>query len=157
RIARITTLRPEPYTNRRVASTRGRPLRRTPCHVDVVGQSVHLSLGYVCCFSSCTPSLASVSAGVLKGEISPTERAISVGAAVFTADGALIGRVSGLSRDVRGQVERIRVTETSQTGSGRSILIIGNTDFLFAENAAQRCRAWRNAEGDERGQGVGLR
>jgi hypothetical protein len=72
---------------------------------------------------------------VVRAEISSAERTISVGAAVFTADGALIGRVSGLSRDVRGQVERIRVTETSQTGSGRNILIIGNTDFLFAENA----------------------
>ena len=69
---------------------------------------------------------------VVKAEISPAERAISVGAAVFTADGALIGRVSGLSRDARGHVERIRVTETTQTGSDRSILIIGNTDFLFA-------------------------
>ena len=72
---------------------------------------------------------------VVKAEISPAERAISVGAAVFTADGALIGKVSGLSRDARGHVERIRVTETTQTGSGRSILIIGNTDFLFAEGA----------------------
>jgi hypothetical protein len=32
-------------------------------------------------------------------------------------------------------VERIRITETTQTGSGRSILIIGNTDFLFTEGA----------------------
>jgi hypothetical protein len=74
---------------------------------------------------------------VVKAEISPTERAISVGDAVFTSDGALIGRVSGLSRDARGHVERIRITETTQTGSGRSILIIGNSDFFFAEGAVR--------------------
>jgi hypothetical protein len=74
---------------------------------------------------------------VVKAEISPAERAISVGADVFTADGALIGRLSGLSRDARGHVERIRVTETIQTGLGHSILIIGNTDFFFAEGAVR--------------------
>jgi hypothetical protein len=74
---------------------------------------------------------------VVKAEISPAERAISVGADVFTSDGALIGSVSGLSRDAQGHVERIRVTETTQTGSGRSILIIGNTDFLFVEGAVR--------------------
>jgi hypothetical protein len=72
---------------------------------------------------------------VVKAEISPAERAISVGAAVFTADGILIGWVSGLSRDARGHVERIRITETTQTGSGRNILIISNSDFFFAEGA----------------------
>ena len=70
---------------------------------------------------------------VVKAEISPAERAISVGAAVFTADGILIGSVSGLSRDARGHVERIRITETTQTG--RNILIVGNSDFFFAEGA----------------------
>jgi hypothetical protein len=74
---------------------------------------------------------------VVKAEISPAERAISVGADVFTADGALIGRVSGLSRDGRGHVERIRITETTQTSSGRSILIIGNADFSFAAGAVR--------------------
>jgi hypothetical protein len=74
---------------------------------------------------------------VARAEISLTERAISVGAAVFTADGALIGRVSGLSRDASGHVERIRITETTQTGSGRSILIIGNSDFFFAEGGVR--------------------
>ena len=43
--------------------------------------------------------------------------------------------VRSVSRDARGHVERIRITETTQTGSGRSILIIGNTDFLFTEGA----------------------
>jgi hypothetical protein len=74
---------------------------------------------------------------VVRAEITPAERALSVGAAVFAADGALIGRVSGLSRDARGHVERIRVTETTQTGSGRSILIISDSDFFFAEGAVR--------------------
>jgi hypothetical protein len=73
----------------------------------------------------------------VRAEITPAERALSVGAAVFAADGALIGRVSGLSRDARGHVERIRVTETTQTGSGRSILIISDSDFFFAEGAVR--------------------
>jgi hypothetical protein len=115
--------------------------RRAPCHIDVVGQSVHSSLGHVCCLLFVHAVFGERfcwrphGLPVVKAEISPAEQAISVGVAVFTADGDLIDRVSGLSRDVRGQVERIRVTETSQTGSGRNILIIGNTDFLFAENA----------------------
>jgi hypothetical protein len=74
---------------------------------------------------------------VVRAEISPAERAISAGADAFTSDGALIGRVSGLSRDAQGHVERIRVTYTTQTGSGHSILIIGNTDFLFVEGAVR--------------------
>jgi hypothetical protein len=74
---------------------------------------------------------------VVKAEITPAERSLSVGAAVFTADGTLVGRVSGLSRDVRGHVERIRVTETTQPEADRSILIISDSDFAFAEGAVR--------------------
>jgi hypothetical protein len=34
-------------------------------------------------------------------------------------------------------MERLRVTETTETGSGRSILIVGNTDFSFVEGAVR--------------------
>jgi hypothetical protein len=73
----------------------------------------------------------------VKAEIAAAERALSVGAPVLTTDGIVVGKVSGLSRDPRGHVERIRVTDTTHTGSGQRILIIRDKHFSPAEGAVQ--------------------
>jgi hypothetical protein len=73
----------------------------------------------------------------VKAEISPAERAILVGVPVVTNEGALVGTVSGLSRDTRGHVERIRVTETSHAHQGPRVLIIRDRYFVPMEGAIQ--------------------
>jgi hypothetical protein len=74
---------------------------------------------------------------VMQVELASAKRALSVGDPVHAVDGTLVGRVSGLSRDPRGHVERIRVTETTQRGSGRRILIIHDRYFLLGDGAVQ--------------------
>ena len=72
----------------------------------------------------------------VKAEISLAERALSVGVPVVTNEGTVVGTVSGLSRDARGHIERIRVTETSHVGQGR-VLIIRDRFFVPMEDAIQ--------------------
>jgi hypothetical protein len=74
---------------------------------------------------------------VMQVEVLSAKRALSVGDPVHAADGTLVGRVSGLSRDPRGHVERIRVTETAQMGSDRRILIIYDRYFLLGDGIVQ--------------------
>jgi len=83
---------------------------------------------------------------VMQVELASSKRALSVGDPVHAVDGTLVGRVSGLSRDPRGHVERIRVTETTQMGSGqmgsgqmagRRILIIHDRYFLLGDGVVQ--------------------
>ena len=74
---------------------------------------------------------------VMQVELASAKRALSVGDPVHAVDGTLVGRVSGLSRDPRGHVERIRVTETTQMGSGRRILIIHDRYFLLGDGIVQ--------------------
>jgi hypothetical protein len=74
---------------------------------------------------------------VMKLEVASSKRALSVGDPVLAADGTLVGTVSGLSRDPRGHVERIRVTETTQMGSGQRILIIRDGHFSVGASAVQ--------------------
>jgi len=73
----------------------------------------------------------------LKVEVVTAKRPLSLGDPVHAVDGTLVGRVSGLSRDPRGHVERIRVTETTQRGSGRRILIIHDRYFLLGDGVVQ--------------------
>lgn len=74
---------------------------------------------------------------VTKVQVVSAKRALSVGDPVHAVDGTLVGRVSGLSRDPRGHVERIRVTETVQIGSGSRILIIHDRYFLLGDGIVQ--------------------
>jgi len=74
---------------------------------------------------------------VTQVEVVSAKRGLSVGDPVHAADGTLVGRVSGLSRDPRGHVERIRVTETTQMGSDRRILIIYDRYFLLGDGIVQ--------------------
>jgi len=74
---------------------------------------------------------------VMQVELAASKRALSVGDPVHAVDGTLVGRVSGLSRDPRGHVERIRVTETTQMGSDRRILIIHDRYFLLGDGVVQ--------------------
>lgn len=73
----------------------------------------------------------------MKVEVVSAKRSLSVGDPVHAVDGTLVGTVSGLSRDPRGHVERIRVTETTQRGSGRRILIIHDRYFLLGDGVVQ--------------------
>lgn len=72
-----------------------------------------------------------------KVQVVSAKRALSVGDPVHAVDGTLVGRVSGLSRDPHGHVERIRVTETTQMGSGPRILIIHDRYFLLGDGVVQ--------------------
>jgi len=74
---------------------------------------------------------------VMKVEAVSVERALSVGDPVQAVDGTLVGRVSGLSRDPRGHVERIRVAETTPRGSGQRIFIIYDRYFLLGDGVVQ--------------------
>jgi len=74
---------------------------------------------------------------VMRAEISPAEHAVSLGAPVRTADGTLVGNVSGLSRDAHGHIERIRVTETTKRRSEQRTLIIRDRYFDVVGEAVQ--------------------
>jgi hypothetical protein len=73
---------------------------------------------------------------VIKVEVVSAKRALSVGDPVQAIDGTLVGRVSGLSRDPRGHVERIRVAETT-LGPGQRIFIIYDRYFLLGDGVVQ--------------------
>jgi hypothetical protein len=70
-------------------------------------------------------------------EVVSAKRAFSVGDPVLAVDGTLVGRVSGLSRNLRGHAERIRVTDTTQMGSGQRIFIIRDRYFMPGDGVVQ--------------------
>src|SRR5262245_18851020 len=75
---------------------------------------------------------------VMKADMTPAaERALSLGTTVLARDGTVVGKVSGLSRDARGHVERIRVTGPIPMGLGQRILIIQNVHFRVEEQAVR--------------------
>jgi hypothetical protein len=74
---------------------------------------------------------------VMQIEVVSAKRSLSVGDPVHAADGTLVGRVSGMSRDPHGHVERIRITETTQMGSDRRIFIIYDRYFLLGDGIVQ--------------------
>jgi len=74
---------------------------------------------------------------VTKAEVVSAKRALSVGDPVQAVDGTLVGRVSGLSRDPRGHVERIRVAETTPMGPGQRIFIIYDRYFLLRDGVVR--------------------
>jgi hypothetical protein len=71
----------------------------------------------------------------LKAEIG--SHGLAVGTPVLAVDGTLVGHVSGLSRDSRGDVERIRVAGPTPMGLGQRTLIIRNTYFKVEEHSVQ--------------------
>jgi hypothetical protein len=73
----------------------------------------------------------------VKAQINPAEQTLSIGAPVLTDEGTVVGTVSGISRDARGHVERIRVTETTYGGFGPRVLIIRDRFFVPREGAIQ--------------------
>ena len=74
---------------------------------------------------------------LMKAEIAPAERLLSVGTAVHAVDGTVVGKVSGLSRNPSGHVERIRVTGSIPVGSEQTTLIIRDTYFRVTEHTVQ--------------------
>jgi hypothetical protein len=66
---------------------------------------------------------------VMKAEAAQLERSLAVGARVLTADRTEVGTVSGFSRGLNGQIERIRMTITSSLGSGERSVSIRDTAF----------------------------
>ena len=74
---------------------------------------------------------------LMKAESAPAERLVTVGTAVLAMDGTVIGKVSGLSRDPRGHVGRIRVTPSILIDSPQTPLIIRNTYFSVTDHAVQ--------------------
>jgi hypothetical protein len=74
---------------------------------------------------------------VAKAETAAAERAPAVGTPVLTVDGAVAGKVSGLSRDARGYVERIRVTGPLPMGLGQRTLIIRNAYFVVEDHVVR--------------------
>jgi hypothetical protein len=73
----------------------------------------------------------------MKAESASAERLLSLGTAVLAADGTVVGKVSGLSRDSRGHVERIRVVGPMPMGFGQRTLIIRDTYFKVEGHAVQ--------------------
>ena len=74
---------------------------------------------------------------LIKAESAPAERLVTVGTAVLAVDGTVVGKVSGLSRDPSGHVERIRVTPSILIDSPQTPLIIRNTYFSVTDHAVQ--------------------
>ena len=74
---------------------------------------------------------------VKKAALSQDERNLAVGAPVRTAEGAIVGAVSGISRAGGGHIERIRVTTISPAGSGQRIVSLRSTTFTVEGNAVQ--------------------
>ena len=62
---------------------------------------------------------------------------VTVGTAVLAVDGTFVGKVSGLSRDPRGHVGRIRVTPSILIDSAQTPLIIRSTYFSVTDHAVQ--------------------
>ena len=71
---------------------------------------------------------------VVKAEMSHAERSLSVGASVVATDGSKVGSVSGISRNVDGHIERIRVITAAQLGFGERTVIIRHTAFTIEES-----------------------
>ena len=74
---------------------------------------------------------------LIKTEVALAERSLTVGTAVLAVDGTVVGKVSGLSRNPNGHVERIRVTGSMPMGSEQTILIIRDTYFSVTDEAVQ--------------------
>jgi hypothetical protein len=74
---------------------------------------------------------------LLKVEVVSAKPALSIGDPVLAVDGTRVGSVSGLSRDLRGRVERIRVTEAAELSSGQRILIIRDRYFRLGDGVVQ--------------------
>jgi hypothetical protein len=72
-----------------------------------------------------------------EGRVASAERLLFVGTAVLAVDGTIVGKVSGLSRDPSGHVERIRVTGSIPMDSDQTTLIIRDTFFSVTEHAVQ--------------------
>ena len=74
---------------------------------------------------------------LIKADIAPADSLVTVGTAVLAVDGTFVGKVSGLSRDPRGHVGRIRVTPSVLIDSAQTPLIIRHTYFRVTEHAVQ--------------------
>ena len=74
---------------------------------------------------------------LIKAESAPAERLVTVGTAVLAVDGTFVGKVSGLSRDPRGHVGRIRVTPSILIDSAQTPLIIRHTYFSVTDHVVQ--------------------
>ena len=74
---------------------------------------------------------------LIKADSAPAGRSLTVGTAALAMDGTVIGKVSGLSRDPRGHVGRIRVTPSVLIDSAQTPLIIRSTYFSVTEHAVQ--------------------
>ena len=74
---------------------------------------------------------------LIKADSAPAERSLTVGTAVLAVDGTVVGKVSGLSRDPRGNVGRIGVTPSLLIDSTQTPLIIRNTYFSVTNHVVQ--------------------
>ena len=73
---------------------------------------------------------------LMKAEVALAEHSLTVGTAVLAVDGTVVGKVTGLSRNPSGHVERIRVTGIPM-GSEQTILIIREKYFRVTDQAVQ--------------------
>jgi len=74
---------------------------------------------------------------LIKADSAPAERLVTVGTPVLAADGTFVGKVSGLSRDTRGHVGRIRVTPSILIDPAQTPLIIRNNYFSVTDHVIQ--------------------
>ena len=74
---------------------------------------------------------------VKKAAVSQDERNLAVGAPVRSAEGIIVGAVSGISRTAAGPIERIRVTTISPAGSELRIVSLRSTTFTVDGDAVQ--------------------
>ena len=72
----------------------------------------------------------------MKAEFALAERSLTVGTAVLAVDGTVVGKVTGMSRNPSGHVERIRVTSSMPMGFEQT-LIIRDTYFSVTNHAVQ--------------------
>lgn len=74
----------------------------------IIGACVVVAFGYALSnYSERSPTLPF---RAMKAEVGAAERALAPGASVRAVDGTSVGTVSGISRGLQGQVERLRVT-----------------------------------------------
>ena len=92
----------------------------------LIGTFVLLAFGYAL-FGDRT--LRMIPSPVMKAEVSLSERSLEVGASVLASDRTKVGTVSGISRRLNGQIERIRVTTASPPGLGGRTIIVRDTAF----------------------------
>jgi hypothetical protein len=70
--------------------------------------------------------------------LGPAEAAPTIGAPVQAVDGTPVGRVTGISRDQKGRVHRIRIATGTPLGFGERTITVGKEVFVTHDDRVVR-------------------